>query len=70
MIFLFTLSTSFSILFLISLFNIEMIYAIDENRIERIYVENNPNKLVFNMIDGKIYVTQESNMPGNIIIID
>jgi YVTN family beta-propeller protein len=68
---LFTLSTFiFSILFLISLFNIEIIYAIDENRIERIHVENNPNKLVFNMIDERIYVTQESNTPGNVIILD
>ena len=54
MMFLIILSTSFSILFLVSIFNIEIIYAIDENRIERIYLDNNPNKLVFNTIDGKI----------------
>ena len=70
MTFLFILSTSFSILFLVSIFNIEIIYAIDENRIEWIYLDNNPNKLVFNTIDGKIYVTQGSNKPGDIIILD
>ena len=47
-----------------------MIYAIDENRIERIHVENNPNKLLFNMIDERIYITQESNTPGNILILN
>jgi YVTN family beta-propeller protein len=48
----------------------EMIYAIDTDRIEEISLESSPNKLVFNMVDQKIYATQTSNDPGNIIQFD